>query len=60
MSVIATIKEERDTAHKNMTNSYDEGNIQEGEFWERQYNKLQDQVEEYYYILECTKNGTRI
>ena len=60
MSIIAKIKEERDAAHKNMTNSYDEGNIQEGEFWERQYNKLQDQVEEYYYILECTKNGTAI
>ena len=51
MSVIDQIKEERDEAFKNMNEAFEKDNFEEGEFWERQYNSLQDQVDEYYKIL---------
>ena len=57
MSVIDQIKEERDAAFKNMNDAFDKENFEEGEFWERKYNSLQDQVDEYYKILI---NGTVI
>ena len=57
MSVIDQIKEERDAAFKNTNDAFDKDNFEEGEFWERKYNSLQDQVDEYYKILI---NGTVI